>query len=180
MNDSLINRAKQYAASAHEAVNQVRKYTNEPYIIHPATVASKVKQVTDDPRVIAAAWLHDTVEDTNVTLEDIKNEFGLKIHDLVESLTDISKSSDGNRKIRKELDRQHTKQASPEAKTIKLADLIDNAHSILSEDRKFAKVFIQEMKLLLEVLSEGDTSLYEEALDIVKQYESAAIKRQLA
>ncbi|MCH2175428.1 MAG: HD domain-containing protein [Lentisphaeria bacterium] len=167
---SLVSKAKEFASNAHAAVNQKRKYTHDPYIIHPAAVAKKVASVTSDQNLIAAAWLHDTVEDTNVTIEQIEDEFGKNIGLLVESLTDVSKPSDGNRKIRKEIDRLHTKQASPGAKTVKLADLIDNSKSILKYGDKFTDVFIHEMELLLEVLSEGDPSLFTEAQAIVRDY----------
>jgi (p)ppGpp synthase/HD superfamily hydrolase len=57
--------------------------------------------------MIAAAWLHDVVEDTPVTLEDLHSEFGEGIAELVEALTDISRPEDGNRRKRKAIDREH-------------------------------------------------------------------------
>jgi len=169
MSRTLLEKAQVFATYAH--AGQVRKYTHDPYTVHLATVANKVSAVTDEPNIIAAAWLHDTVEDTPVTFADIEDEFGKTIRELVESLTDISKPGDGNRKVRKELDRNHLKEASPGAKTVKLADLIDNAHSIIDGNKKFAKVFMEEMKLLLEVLREGHADLYQEAVQIVCDYE---------
>ena len=121
--------------------------------------------------MIAADWLHDTVEDTPTTIEDIKMQFGIKIAELVSDLTDVSKPEDGNRKIRKTLDRLHLAKASPMAKTIKLADLIDNAESITQYDPKFAKVYMHEKKLLLEVLRESDPKLHARASEIVRRYE---------
>jgi (p)ppGpp synthase/HD superfamily hydrolase len=59
-------------------------------------------------------------------------EFAKEVVALVEMLTDVSKPEDGNRAVRKEIDRQHTALASPEGKTIKLADLIDNTQSMSS------------------------------------------------
>ena len=167
---SLIKKAKIFATKAHEEVEQVRKYTNDPYIVHPAAVALKVSTVTSDPNVIAAAWLHDTVEDTNVTAEDIRNEFGDTVHDLVASLTDVSRLEDGNRKARRAIDLEHTRQASPQSKTVKLADLIDNSKSILKYSPDFSRVFIPEMENLLEVLAEGDATLYEEAVLVVENF----------
>ena len=79
---------------------------------------------------------------------------------LVRDLTDVSKPEDGNRAVRKEIDRQHTAQASPQAKTIKLADLISNTVSIVEHDPKFARIYLKEKALLLEVLTEGDPTLY--------------------
>jgi (p)ppGpp synthase/HD superfamily hydrolase len=167
----MIAKARDFATKAHGDIGQVRKYTGDPYIIHPASVAKRVSKVSNDENLVVAAWLHDTVEDTEATLEDIQNEFGKDIHDLVESLTDISTPKDGNRAKRKEIDRQHTALGSPGAHTVKLADLIDNADSIMEYDQGFAKVFIKEKKLLLEVLSDGDQTLFDEAKAIIQNYE---------
>ena len=157
----LVERAREYAINAHKRIDHRRKYTQHPYSVHLAEVAKHVSSVTDDPDLIAAAWLHDVVEDTSATLYDIELEFGKAIAELVEDLTDVSKPSDGNRATRKAIDRQHLTQASPGAKTVKLADLIDNCQDICKNDKRFAKVFLEEMDPLLSVLQEGDTTLYE-------------------
>jgi hypothetical protein len=122
-----------------------------------------VTSVTDDPEMIAAAWLHDTVEDTPVTFQDIEKEFGAGVAQLVLDLTDVSKASDGNRAVRKAIDRGHLAQAMPRAKTIKLADLIDNCRDICNNNPRFARVFLTEMAALLEVLGEGDAKLFTQA-----------------
>lgn len=166
--------AKAFAAQAHGEIHHLRKYTLEPYICHPAAVAKLVRSVPHTPEMLAAAWLHDTVEDTPVTLEVIRVRFGESVAALVEMLTDISQPSDGNRKKRKAMDRAHTAQASPEAKTIKLADLIDNAHSIIMHDPKFAQVFIKEKAELLAVLQEGDPTLLARATTIASNYYSTS------
>lgn len=111
--------------------------------------------------MICAAWLHDTVEDTPATLDEVERVFGFEVAALVEMLTDVSKPSDGNRAVRKAIDREHTAKASPQAKTIKLADLIDNTRSITEHDPKFAAVYLAEKALLLEVLRDGDATLLE-------------------
>jgi hypothetical protein len=90
---------------------------------------------------------------------------------LVEMLTDVSKPEDGNRATRKAMDREHTANASSQAKTIKLADLIDNTHSIVEHDPDFARVYMREKTRLLQVLSEGDPTLYRKATDLVIDYE---------
>ena len=166
----LVQRAQIFSTKAHGEIGQVRKYTDEPYIVHPASVAARVMTVSNDEHLIAAAWLHDTVEDTKVTMKDIRAEFGETVAGLVESLTDVTTLQVGNRKIRKEIERQHTAQASLGAKTVKLADLIDNAHSILQYDKGFSHKFMWEMKLLLDVLVEGDPTLYDEARLIVNEF----------
>ena len=87
----------------------------------------------DDPEVQAAALLHDVVEDTPVSIKDIEDVFGPRVAALVGDLTDVSKPEDGNRAT-KGADRQHTAKASPDAKTVKLADLISNGKSIIKDD----------------------------------------------
>lgn len=67
--------AMRVATAAHEGIGQVRKYTGEPYINHPAAVAELVSSVPHTPEMLAAAWLHDTVEDTPITLLDIELNF---------------------------------------------------------------------------------------------------------
>jgi len=148
-----ISRAAVYAAMAHGAIGHQRKYTGVPYIEHPARVARLVAEYCgDDYKMIAAAWLHDVVEDTDIKLDEIVMCFGENIAGLVNDLTDVSKPEDGNRSERKAIDRAHTAAASDRAKTIKLCDLIDNTSDILSNDRKFAATYVKEKILLLDVL----------------------------
>ena len=159
----LVDRARVYATEAHQRINHRRKYNNEPYHVHLSAVAKLVASVTDDQEVIAAAWLHDTVEDTQATLEDVEEEFGVPVAELVEELTDVSKPGDGNRQVRKEIDRRHLAQASKSAKTVKLADLIDNCKDITRHDPRFAQVYLSEMNDLLDVLVGGNEQLYKRA-----------------
>jgi len=165
----LIDAAYRFAKEAHGT--QVRKYTDEPYITHPVAVAKIVASVTGDCEMISAALLHDVIEDTSVGYNDIVNAgFGKRIANYVLDLTDVSVPEDGNRAYRKKLDRLHLASVSSNAKTIKLADLIHNTSSILEHDRNFAKTYMAEKKLLLEVLREGDMALYEQASKIVQDY----------
>ncbi|MEI3851994.1 MULTISPECIES: HD domain-containing protein [Ensifer] len=157
----LERRTLQFATRAHG--DQKRKYDGRPYIVHPIAVAEIVRSVPHTPEMIAAALLHDTVEDTDATLLDINGAFGPKVATLVAWLTDISTPFHGNRQMRKELDRQHLALAPVAAKTIKLADLIDNAISIRTGDPNFWKVFAAEKKRLLEVLGDADETLLEKA-----------------
>lgn len=168
--DNLVNRAREFATTAHNAVNQKRNYTGEPYIKHPEAVVALVSSVPHTPEMLAAAWLHDVVEDTGIPIEEIEEEFGPQVAELVGWLTDVSKRTDGNRAVRKAIDRQHTASAPPQAKTIKLADLIDNTKTVTKYDPDFAKVYMVEKRLLLEVLKEGDLYLWEIAHGIVDVY----------
>ena len=153
---------------------QRRKYTNEPYIVHPFAVAGLVASVTEDDDMIIAALLHDVVEDSPMEVKTIRGIFGVRIAQMVEDLTDVSRPADGNRAKRRAIDREHSAKASPEAKTIKLADLIDNTKSICAFDPEFAKVYMPEKKALLEVLRDGgDPMLFSLADNLVKKYFSA-------
>lgn len=169
--EGLEFKAMAFASWFHAKINHRRKYTGEHYIVHPEAVVDLVRSVPNNTEVMrCAAWLHDVVEDTEATLPLIEKEFGSEVAVLVEMLTDISKPSDGNRALRKAIDRQHTAKASPEAKTIKLADLIDNSRSILAHDPEFATIYIEEKRALLGVLAEGDPALLRQAWLIVEAY----------
>jgi (p)ppGpp synthase/HD superfamily hydrolase len=161
----IVRKAQVYAMAAHAAVGQKRKYTGEPYIVHPAEVAKIVAGVPGaTPDMVAAAWLHDVVEDTGCTFTDIHMAFGIDIATLVGWLTDVSKPEDGNRAVRKAMDREHTASAPAEAQTIKLADLISNSRSIMAHDPEFARVYLAEKRALLEVMTKGDAGLHERAM----------------
>jgi (p)ppGpp synthase/HD superfamily hydrolase len=151
--------ARIFATAAHAAVGQLRKYTNEPYIVHPAEVVSIVRSVPHTEAMLAAAWLHDVVEDTGVTIETVRAEFGSDVADLVSWLTDVSRPEDGNRAHRKARDREHTAAAPAEAQTVKLADLISNTRSIMAHDPKFAVTYLEEKRALLAVMTRGDATL---------------------
>jgi (p)ppGpp synthase/HD superfamily hydrolase len=160
---TLEDRARTFATAAHAAVAQLRKYTNEPYIVHPAEVVQILKTRPHDPEMVAAAWLHDVVEDTGVSIEVIRAEFGSKVSDLVGWLTDVSRPEQGNRATRKAIDRAHTASAPAEAQTIKLCDLISNTRSIVEHDAEFARVYLAEKRLLLEVMTKADPELMRRA-----------------
>ena len=160
---SLVHRARAFATQAHRRIEHTRKYSKQAYEVHLKAVADLVAWVSDDEEMIAAAWLHDTVEDTPATLGDIEREFGSGVAQLVADLTDVSRPGDGNRAARKAIDRAHSAQASGRAQTVKLADLTDNCRDICRHDKRFARVFAVEMAALLEVLGEGDQRLYRKA-----------------
>jgi (p)ppGpp synthase/HD superfamily hydrolase len=159
----LVRRAYAFAKAAHEAVGQLRKYTSDPYIVHPTEVADIVQTVAHTEVMVAAALLHDTVEDTDASMDEIRRLFGHEVADLVEMLTDVSVPTDGNRAVRKAIDRGHTARASAAGKTIKLADLISNTQSIVANDPGFARVYLGEKASLMDVLREGDPDLWASA-----------------
>lgn len=168
---NIVQKADQFAERAHSDVNQVRKYTGEPYINHPREVRAILKKYASgpiSPEQEAAALLHDVVEDTNVTIGEIKEEFGNEVATLVGWLTDVSKPDDGNRRTRKNMDLQHTASAPPAAKSVKLADLCSNSQNIVQHDQNFARVYLREKAALMQVLKQGDAGLYAEAERVLK------------
>jgi (p)ppGpp synthase/HD superfamily hydrolase len=158
-------KALAFASRAHGSIDQRRKYTGEPYIVHPIAVAEIVKSVPHTPEMVAAALLHDCVEDTDESQEAIESEFGLDVGKLVYWLTDVSQPHDGPRSLRKRMDRSHIANAPAAAQTIKLADLIDNTKTMSKHDPDFWKVYRREKLLLLEVLTKGDRALWERAME---------------
>lgn len=159
----MVQQARVFATAAHAAVGQTRKYTGTPYIVHPAEVVSIVATVPHSPEMLAAAWLHDVVEDTQVELSIIVAEFGHEVADMVAWLTDVSRPEDGNRAARRAVDRAHSAQAPADVQTVKLADLISNTSTIVLHDPEFAKVYLAEKRALLEVLVYGDRTLQRRA-----------------
>ena len=151
--DNLVARALSFATKAHEG--QKRKYTFEPYIVHPIDVlcilrahAPKSQQIDE---VYAAALLHDVVEDTPVTEEKIREEFGNVVGDYVKGMTKLE-DPNSNRATRKALEAQRLGQCVGIVQTIKCADLLSNMKSIIVHDRKFAKLFMAETRFLHDML----------------------------
>lgn len=154
---SLVMDAVVLAESAHRG--QLRKYTGEPYVTHCFRVGATVASLGMHPISVAAAILHDVVEDTSVTNLDIEKALDCKdVALLVEELTDVYTSKDYpnlNRAERKARETERLSTVSLEAKTIKIADLLDNLPSIRLNDPKFLKVFLAEKVALLKVLTTG-------------------------
>lgn len=156
---NLTYKAFLFAKAAHEHIGQKRKYTGADYIVHPVAVAELVATVTNDEEVIAAALLHDTLEDTKTTPYEIQARFGQRVLDLVTELTDVADKKAGNRAARVEINRNHTATISPEAQTVKLADLIDNTKSIVEYDEHFAKTYVKEKEAVVALLTKGNAQL---------------------
>lgn len=83
---SKVTKAIEFAAKAHDGM--VRKKADTPYILHPLEAAVIVGSMTSDEDIISAAVLHDVVEDTPVTIEEIEENFGIRVRELVESETE--------------------------------------------------------------------------------------------
>lgn len=161
--------AEVFATAAHAAVGQRRKYTNAPYIEHPRAVVGLVKTVENHTcEMVCAAWLHDVLEDTQVTSDVLDSIFGAVITTMVMALTDVGHEH-GNRKTRKALDRERLARAPAGVQTIKVADLIDNTPSIVANDPDFARVYVREKRELLDVLAHADPGLWCRADDMVNE-----------
>lgn len=174
----LTYKAQRFAAQAHARAGQTRKFTGEPYIVHPAAVVQILMSVAPSAEMIAAAWLHDVVEDTDVTLPMIEAEFGPVVAQYVEMLTDVrTRRTGGERIARKNANLLHTASACPEAQTIKLCDLIDNASLVVERDPLFARKYLLEMKRLLSVLNAGHPQLYQQASELCESG-LAALRKQ--
>ena len=169
LEDSIVQRALDFAINAHEG--QKREYTGEPYIVHPVAVASRVSEVEGCSSYMqAAALLHDVIEDCDVTLEEIRDNFGMVVELFVHQLTDYLTPADGDRAYRKECYIKQLENALPPVHTIKLADMIDNMISIIEHDPDFAKIYLREKREMLKVLKYGDKELYNEAKEIIDSY----------
>lgn len=167
----VVARAKRLAYELHGAIDHRRKYTGEPYTNHLNAVATMVAGAGGTDEMVAAAWLHDSIEDAGATPLSIAESCGRIVADLVVEMTDVSRPADGNRASRKAIDRHHLAHASPEAKTIKLADLLDNADSIVRYDERFARTYIAEMDLLLDqALGKGDRKLWQRAKEVTRVF----------
>ena len=164
----IITAAKMLAGEAHKG--QMRKYGGLPYIIHPIEVASIVEESGGTDDMIAAALLHDVVEDCpGYTFEIIADKVSPEVAELVRGMTEASKPEDGNRATRKEIDKNFLAEQSAEVQTIKYADVISNSKDIRAYDPKFAEVYFREIKALLEVMDKGDPALYSKAIEAVNQ-----------
>ena len=152
---SIVKRALSLAFSAHEG--QYRKYhDNVPYIQHPLRVAFSVSKATSGQEIaVAAALLHDVLEDTEVPPEAISEACGNEVLHLVQELTNPSKNPEHAKKKREErkrIDREHLKQVSYAARVIKLCDRIDNLNDVANAPRDFQILYAKESVLLLEAI----------------------------
>ncbi len=128
----LILAAAGVAADAH--AGQVRKGSSaRPYVGHPIAVARMVASVTDDAEVIAAALLHDVVEDSDMTLGGLRATFGGRVAGIVGELTDPPETEGWSRARRKARQAEHLGSASVEARTIKIADQTSNLEDLARE-----------------------------------------------
>lgn len=173
----MIKQAAEFAELAHKGA--FRKGTAIPYITHPLETAVIVSTLTSDPDLIAAALLHDTLEDTETTYEDLESRFGTRVADLVaEESEDKSKSW----KERKSQTIAHLEHAGREIKILTLADKLSNIRSmardyLLKKEELWQRFRVKEKSLhawyylsVKERLSElSDTPQYREYEELCEQ-----------
>ena len=130
-NTDIFDRAIETATAAHHG--SYRKSTDIPYILHVMEAAVIVGTMTTDPEVLAAAVLHDTVEDTPLTIEDIRAQFGNRVAALVADESENKREgipAEQTWRTRKEETLNHLRHAGTEAKMIALGDKLSNIRAI--------------------------------------------------
>jgi (p)ppGpp synthase/HD superfamily hydrolase len=177
----LIHRAMVYAARAHEGHFRKEKIEKIPYISHPAMVARLLDQAGFDEEVVAAGLLHDTVEDTSATQEELAENFGGKVAALVDHVTEQDKSLPW--KTRKARYIERLESAPFEALALSCADKIHNLRSfvlyaqaggkvweIVKEDREAQLEQFDKLAALFRARFDHPLrDLFDEALDLVKK-----------
>jgi (p)ppGpp synthase/HD superfamily hydrolase len=167
---NLIARATLFADQAHDG--QLRKFTGLPYISHPMEVMQIVRGVCNDDDVLAAAVLHDVIEDCGVTYTDLMLEFNENIAHLVYQVTNAANDEDGDRIVRAYINRNVMANASDDAQTLKLADIISNLSGIdlaLECDPAWAKMYLEEKVDMINVLTRGDATLKKRAASLAAE-----------
>lgn len=137
LDTSLLDKAIIFAVNAHKGTE--RRGKGFPYIVHPLEAVEIVSTLTKDQELLAAAALHDTVEDTDVTVEDIRREFGDRVAKIVEEESDKfieGLSEEDSWHIRKEAAIHRLKNASRDAKIVAMGDKLSNARAILRDHKE--------------------------------------------
>ena len=123
LDTQLLDRAIVFAVRAHAGTE--RRGKGFPYIVHPMEAVEIVATMTPDQELLAAAALHDTVEDTDVTVEQIRDEFGERIAALVASESDTFEEG-----VSEEDSCDRLRRASHDAKLVALGDKLSNMRAI--------------------------------------------------
>ena len=183
LDTSLVDRAIIFAVKAHAGTE--RRGKGIPYIVHPLEAMEIVSTVTSDPELLAAAVLHDTVEDTAVTLDDLRAGFGERVAALVASESDSFVDETGREldwKERKELALQRLSVATRDEKIVALGDKLSNMRAIARDYAALGETFWTRFhvkdkaphawryRALAEALGElADTADYQEFVRLIVQ-----------
>lgn len=131
LDTSFVDKAIIFAVNAHKNVE--RRGKGFPYVIHPLEAMAVVASITTDPELLAAAVLHDVVEDTDYTVEDIRKEFGDKVASLVSAESDVvieDMAPEESWHMRKQIAMDHLKNASRDVKIVAMGDKLSNVRAI--------------------------------------------------
>lgn len=137
LNTQMLDRAIKFAVDAHAGTE--RRGKGFPYIVHPLEAMSIVATMTSDQELLAAAVLHDTVEDTEVNLDKIRKEFGDRVASLVEAESDVfidGLDETSSWRMRKQAAIDRLANASQEAKMVALGDKLSNMRAIAADYRE--------------------------------------------
>lgn len=174
--DQQLYKAYAFAAAAHRG--QVRKGTNVPYFTHIITTMNYAMELTEDREVLTAAILHDTVEDTPVTIDEIRQGFGERVAFLVEAETENKRHdrpAEDTWEIRKQESLLRLRDMPREVKVITLADKTANAESLVRERRLRQEVcwdkFNQKDKLKQEWY-------FRESANMLKELSNTSVMEQ--
>lgn len=123
--DSEQKKAHDFAKEKHDATKKIRKLSRLPYFTHPSNVANLLRSANASQEVIIAGYLHDTVEDAGVTLDEIKKEFGDRVANLVSAASEPDKGKSWDERKQHTID--YLKEIDdPEVLQVVVADKLDN------------------------------------------------------
>lgn len=175
----ILKNIEEFARQAHG--DQQRKFADEPYIMHPIRVMQLCREYTSDLPVLSAALLHDVLEDTAVTKEDLSAYLwgvmttadAYRTLNLTVELTDVYVKKNypkWNRQKRKGAEADRMSKISADAQTIKYADIIDNCLDISNSSSDFMPKFLHECRILLKVMDKGNPELRQRAMATVSKF----------
>jgi len=154
---------------------QKRKYSGDSYFVHPLRVAiAVIRHDIASPETVAAALLHDVLEDTEYRITDLDSRFGSKVGMLVDELTNKTHGLKLPRAERKLMDRERLEKVSHEARVIKLIDRIDNLSDGWMEgaENQFKALYCDESELLLNSIGHADQGLKQELMKAIDKVRS--------
>ena len=148
----MIQEALQFATEKHKG--QIRKFDKKNYVEHPKSVAKIIKENKESKKInelVAAAILHDTLEDTNTTEQELRNYFGELVTSLVKELATEEKEKEKLGK--KEYLAKKMTDMSSWGLVIKLADRLDNVSDLNTSPKEFKKKYAEETEFILEEIN---------------------------
>ncbi len=167
-----VNKALEFATKKHKG--QVRRYDKTPYINHPIRVADMIKLYAPDdenlPTLIASAYLHDTLEDTDTSFIELKKNFGLEVARIVMELSTAPFDSDD---VKTAYLCRHLRFISNKALTVKLADRLDNISDLANFNPNKMSVKIDQTEKMINSVQKS------RHLNVVQRTFCKLIKNQL-